>query len=87
MVVGDAGEERCGDSEAAETGGDVEAGAARARLEGRGPVGRAGGGEVDQCVSGHDDGELLCGFRCGAHAGSTGTAAAWRGPGRFGGAL
>lgn len=43
VVVGDAGEQRRGDSESAETGGDVEAGAARARLERGGAVGRAGG--------------------------------------------
>jgi hypothetical protein len=44
VVVGDAREQCRADSESAETGGDVEAGAARARPEGRGTIGRAGGG-------------------------------------------
>jgi hypothetical protein len=75
VVVGDAREQCRGDSESAETGGDVEARAARAWLERRGTVGRAGGGEVPQRVSG-DDGRLVCGFRSGARVGSSGTAAA-----------
>jgi hypothetical protein len=76
VVVGDAREQCRGDSESAETGGDVEAGAARTRLECRGTLGRAGGGEVHQRVAGDDDGRLVCGFRSGAHMGSSGTAAA-----------
>jgi hypothetical protein len=72
VVVGDAREQCRGDSERTETGGDVEARAARAWLE----RGRAGGGEVHQRVSGDDDGRLVCGFRSGARVSSSGTAAA-----------
>lgn len=86
VVVGETGEQCRGDAEAAETGGDVQAGAARERLEGRGAVGGAGGGEVHHRVSGDDDGGLLCGFRSGTHAGSSGTEGGTAGAGPFGGA-
>ena len=87
VVVGDAGKQRRGDSEAAETSGDVEAGATRARLVGRGAVGRTGGCEVHRRVSGDDHGRLACGFRSvrsGTHAGLLRDGGGSRGLGLFG---